>query len=80
MTFLTRLEACTKVHVILHITCRLINKCLFYTGVTFMDQTYSVREDQGILTVTIERYGDTEGQIVALIATHPTEGTADGML
>ena len=35
-------------------------------------------EDEGILTVTVERYGDTEGHIVALIATSPTEGTANG--
>ena len=48
------------------------------TGVTFRQQTYSVREDVGVLTVTVERYGDTEGHIVALIATHPTEGTANG--
>ena len=39
-----------------------------------------MREDEGILTVTVERYGDTEDHIVALIATHPTEGTANGML
>ena len=32
----------------------------------------------GVLTITVERYGDTEGHIVALIATHPTEGTANG--
>ena len=51
---------------------------IFCTGVTFSQQTYSVREDEGILTVTVERYGDTEGHIVALIATHPTEGTANG--
>ena len=45
-----------------------------------MNQTYSVREDEGILTVTVERYDDTEGHIVVLIATHPTEGTANGNL
>ena len=37
-----------------------------------------MREGEGILAVTVERYGDTEGHIVALIATHPTEGTANG--
>ena len=37
-----------------------------------------MREDEGILTVTVERYGDIEGRIVAIVATHPTEGTAKG--
>ena len=37
-----------------------------------------MREDEGILTVSVERYGNTEGHIVAIIATHPTEGTANG--
>ena len=45
-----------------------------------MNQTYSVREDEGILTVTVERYGDIEGHIVAVIATDPIEGTANGNL
>ena len=39
-----------------------------------------MREDEGILTVTVERYmyDDTEGHIVVLIATSPMKGTANG--
>ena len=69
---LIRVESCTSL-------CD-IREILFCTDITFRQQTYSVREDEGILTVTVERYGDTEGHIVALIATHPTEGTANGKL
>ena len=43
-----------------------------------MEQTYLVREDEGILTVTVERYGDIKGHIVAVIDTHSTKGTANG--
>ena len=56
----------------------ILSSDIFSTGVTFRQQTYSVRVDEGILTVTVERYSDTEGHIVAVIDTHPTEGTANG--
>ena len=46
--------------------------------VSFVDDAYIVREDEGLLTVSVERYGNTESGIVVLIANHPTLGTATG--
>ena len=48
--------------------------------VSFSQATYSVRDDEGTLTVTVERFSDPESYIGVLIATHPTDGTATGML
>ena len=45
---------------------------------TFARGMYSVWEDEQVLTVSVERSGDTESHVVVLIATHPTEGTATG--
>ena len=46
--------------------------------VSFTQERYSVREDEGVLTVSVERSGTTEGHVLVLIATRPTEGTATG--
>ena len=54
----------------------------FVTGsknIKFKQETYSVVEDKGQLTVSVERSRSTDECTVALIATHPTKGTAIGM-
>ena len=45
---------------------------------SFTQGNYSVREDEGVLTVWVERSGDSESHVVIHIATHPSEGTATG--
>ena len=47
---------------------------------TFAQGMYSVREDEEVLTVSVERSGDSDSHIMVLIATHPSEGTATGTL
>jgi hypothetical protein len=37
---------------------------------------YLVREDEEVLTVSVERSGDSDSHVMVHIATHPTEGTA----
>ena len=49
-------------------------------NVTFTQGMYSVREDEEILTVSVEKFGDKDFNAVVLIATHPSEGTATGEL
>ena len=39
---------------------------------------YSVKEDENVLTVSVERSGDSDSHVMVLIATHPSEGTAKG--
>ena len=46
--------------------------------VSFTQERYSVREDEGVLTVSVERSGTIEGRVLVLIATCHTEGTATG--
>ena len=45
---------------------------------SFTQAMYSVREDEEVLTVTVERSGDSDSHVMVLIATHPSEGTATG--
>ena len=45
---------------------------------SFTRGMYLVREDEEVLTVSVERSGDSDSHVVVLIATHPTEGTATG--
>ena len=45
---------------------------------SFTRGMYLVREDEEVLTVTVERSGDSGSHVMVLIATHPTEGTATG--
>ena len=47
-------------------------------NVSFTQGTYSVREGEEVLTVSIERSGDSDSHVMVLIATHPSEGTATG--
>ena len=44
----------------------------------FTQAKYSVREDEEVLTVSIEKPGDRDLHVMVLIATHPSEGTATG--
>ena len=37
-----------------------------------------MREDEEVLTVSVEGSGDSDSHVVVLIATHPSEGTATG--
>jgi hypothetical protein len=37
---------------------------------------YLVREDEEVLTVSVERSGDSDSHVMVHIATHPSEGTA----
>ena len=45
---------------------------------SFTHGNYSVREDEGVLTVSVRRSGDSNLYVLVLIATHPSEGTATG--
>ena len=45
---------------------------------TFAQGMYSVREDEQVLTVSVERSGDSDSPVMVHIATHPSEGTATG--
>ena len=45
---------------------------------SFTQGMYSVREDEEVLTVTVERSGDSDSHVTVRIATHPSEGTATG--
>ena len=45
---------------------------------SFTQAMYSVREDEEVLTVSVERSGDCDSHVMVLIATHPSEGTATG--
>ena len=45
---------------------------------SFTQGIYSVREDEEVLTVSVERSGDSDSHVMVHIATHPTEGTATG--
>ena len=56
----------------------LISVTPFSEQVSFTRGNYSVREDEGVLTVCVERSGDSDSHVVVLIATHPSEGTATG--
>ena len=47
-------------------------------NVSFTRGIYSVREDEEVLTVSVERSGDSDSHVMVLIATHPSEGTATG--
>ena len=47
-------------------------------NVSFTQAMYSVREDEEVLTVSVERSGDSDSHVMVLIATHPSEGTATG--
>lgn len=49
------------------------------TIVSFTQDTVSVGEGDGILTLSVERFGDTESHIVVLVATVPSKSTATGM-
>jgi hypothetical protein len=44
--------------------------------VTFAYGAYSVREDEGPLTVSVVKHANTRSATMILIATHPTDGTA----
>ena len=48
-------------------------------SVSFTRGMYSVREDEEVLTVTVERSGDSDSHVMVHIATHPSEGTATGL-
>ena len=50
------------------------------SNVTFAQGMYSVRENEEVLTVFVERSGDSDSHVMVLIATHPSEGTATGTL
>ena len=46
---------------------------------SFTQAMYSVREDEEVLTVSVERSGDSDSHVmVHIAATHPSEGTATG--
>ena len=47
-------------------------------NISFFQGNYSVREDEGVLTVSVRRSGDTDSHDVVHIAPHPSEGTATG--
>ena len=47
-------------------------------NVSFTQGMCSVREDEEVLTVSVERSGDSDSHVMVLIATHPSEGTATG--
>ena len=47
-------------------------------NVTFTQDTYSIGEDDKVLTVSVERSGDSDSHVVVNITTHPSEGTATG--
>ena len=49
-------------------------------NIKFKQETYSVEEDKGQLTVSVERSRNIDESTVVLIATHPTKGTAIGMM
>ena len=45
---------------------------------SFAQGMYSVWEDEQVLTVFVERSGDTESHVVIQISTNSTKGTATG--
>ena len=45
---------------------------------SFTRGMYLVREDEEVLTVSVEKSGDSDSHVMVLIATHPSEGTATG--
>ena len=45
---------------------------------SFTQGMYLVREDEEVLTVSVERSGDSDSHVMVHIATHPSEGTATG--
>ena len=47
-------------------------------NVSFTQGIYSVREDEEVLTVSVERSGDSDLHVTVHITTHPSEGTATG--
>ena len=47
-------------------------------NVSFTQGNYSVRENEEVLTVSVEGSGGNGSHVVVLIATHPSEGTATG--
>ena len=46
--------------------------------VSFTQAMYSAREDEEVLTVSVERSGDIYSHFIVVVATHPSEGTANG--
>ena len=46
---------------------------------SFTQAMYLVREDGEVLTVSVERSGDSDSHVMVRIATHPSEGTATGL-
>ena len=62
-------------------TCHLtLSNPISVTTVSFSQEAYSIGENEQILTVSVVRSGDTESFVVVLVASHPDEGTATGML
>ena len=45
---------------------------------SFTQAKYSAREDEEVLTVSVERSGDSDSHVVVHVATHSSEGTATG--
>ena len=45
---------------------------------SFIQENYLVREDEGVLTVLVERFGDSNSHVVVHVATNHSESTATG--
>ena len=46
--------------------------------VSFSQETYIVRENENALNVSVVRSGNTESDVVVLVANRPNEGSATG--